>query len=241
MVIAELEVFHTRKIAPVRRIALGESNLPSDDSTSPGALLIAGVIGALAMSIPGEYHDELDDLLVDVGAGRPAAQPLLRYRFQIDTIGLERSTHRLHDKGDRLVLELDDRSFEHPMPQVLGAAYAVMRLPLLTRLDAVHLARHALRRGDDNIDVLVDWLTSDTAWRQDGTEVRWALRVLGFSGTSIPKPAVVAKQFRSLVRAAHPDSNGMKANAAEEISRLQDARHVLADHYQRSLIQSIQV
>ena len=46
MILAELEVRHSRAIAPTRRVALGELYLPVDPAPGFGGLLLAGIVGA---------------------------------------------------------------------------------------------------------------------------------------------------------------------------------------------------
>ena len=46
MVLAELEIFHSRPIAPTRRVALGHLDLPIDPVPGFGGLLLGGVVAA---------------------------------------------------------------------------------------------------------------------------------------------------------------------------------------------------
>ena len=53
MLLAELEVWHTRPLAPTRRVALGHLVLPADPPPGFGGLLLGAVIAA--------HIDEVDD------------------------------------------------------------------------------------------------------------------------------------------------------------------------------------
>ena len=46
MLLAELEVFHSRPIAPTRRVALGVAVLPTSPAPGFGGLLLAGIVAS---------------------------------------------------------------------------------------------------------------------------------------------------------------------------------------------------
>src|SRR3954454_1240589 len=98
MLLAELEVRHSRPYSPTRRLALGQLYLPTDDEgPGHGGLLLAGIVaaGVSALDEDDDLLDRIDDLLSDLEAGRRIVQPRILYRFQKDTHGLDRSHHRL--------------------------------------------------------------------------------------------------------------------------------------------------
>ena len=99
MIVAELEIFHSRPIAPTRRVALGQRNLPVDPAPGAGGLLLAGIVGEMAPEVQPDLREHLYLLLEDVAAGRRIPQPRVRHRFQTDTVGLLRSSHRLVSVG----------------------------------------------------------------------------------------------------------------------------------------------
>src|SRR6058998_3345203 len=107
MLLAELEIRHSRAIAPTRRIALGELWLPADPSPGFGGILLAGIVGASVSLLDDDLRDELDILIDDLERGRRIPQPRLRHRFQVDTHGLDRSHHRLVGEGEDLELDYD--------------------------------------------------------------------------------------------------------------------------------------
>lgn len=142
MVLAEIEIRHSRAIAPTRRVALGELFLPTD-GPNYGGLLLAGILGARAATLPDEERDGVDRLLWDLEYRGNVAQPRLRHRFQTDVVGLDRSRHRLRDQDGGLALHLDDHGAS--MPQILGAVYAASRLSSLVRPSVFRLLRRATR------------------------------------------------------------------------------------------------
>ena len=101
MLLAELEVRHSRPIAPTRRVALGKLWLPTDPAPGFGGILLAGIVASSLPSLDDDLADELDRLIEDLDRGCRIAQPRLRHRFQKDVIGLDRSTHRLHGQSPR--------------------------------------------------------------------------------------------------------------------------------------------
>src|SRR5205807_8238016 len=105
VLLAELEIRHSRSIAPTRRVALGDLWLPTDPAPGFGGILLAGVVAASVGSLEDELRDGLDVLIDDVDRGRRLPQPRLRMRFQTDVVGLDRSRHRLVGSGEDVGLE----------------------------------------------------------------------------------------------------------------------------------------
>ena len=154
MLLAELEIFHSRPIAPTRRISIGRAWLPGpQDGTGPGfgSLLLGGVCARFG---PGLSHDllgEVVELVHQLEEGQSVAQPRLRNRLQRDRVGLARSRQRLYG-GDRsgpedeLVCEFDG-SRATPGQLVLGAAYAAGLAAPLVRGEALRAVRRGLAGG----------------------------------------------------------------------------------------------
>ena len=228
MLLAELEIRHSRAIAPTRRVALGDLYLPTEPSPGFGGLLLAAIVGACMPRLDDESRDELDRLLVDLERGRRIAQPRLRHRFQTDTHGLDRSRHRLVGDGEAMALELDEHGAV--LPQALGAAYAAGRLSYRARPDAFRLLRRATRWEGEPDDRLIRYLTSDEAaykpWRRPGDEA-WALTVLGFNAGTEPARSEILGRFRTLVRDAHPDHGAAADAAGTRITDLAEAKRIL--------------
>ncbi|MFP5375476.1 MAG: hypothetical protein ACLGIO_01665 [Acidimicrobiia bacterium] len=227
MLLAELEVRHSRAIAPTRRVALGELYLPTEPPNH-GGLLLAGIVGAWVASLPDEVREGVDRLLWELEYGARVAQPRLRHRFQTDVVGLDRSRHRLVEAGGEPVLELDDHGA--PLPQVLAAAYAAARLESKVRPAVFRLLRRATRWEAGPDPRLLDYLSSDEAALrrpQVMGDERWALEVLGFSTRSEPPRSDILRRFRTLIRDAHPDHGAEVEGAGKRISELTEAKRIL--------------
>ena len=69
MLLAELEVFHSRPIAPTRRVALGVTVLPADPPPGFGGLLLAGIVATFVDQIDPDLYDDLLRLTHQVEAG----------------------------------------------------------------------------------------------------------------------------------------------------------------------------
>ncbi|HEX9530786.1 MAG TPA: hypothetical protein VF954_06590 [Acidimicrobiales bacterium] len=230
MLLAELEIRHSRAVAPTRRVALGELWLPTDPSPGFGGILIAGIVATFIAGLDEEMHDGLETLLTDVEGGRRVVQPRLRHRFQHDVVGLDRSRHTLIGHGEHVRLELDDHGAA--MPQILGALYAAGQLSYSARPSVWRLIRRATRWEGAAGDALVAYLTGDeAAFRVDRLAVHgqaWALQVLGFPRDAAPERDEVLRRFRSLIRHAHPDHGGQTEGAGTLIHQLTQAKRILA-------------
>jgi len=227
MILAELEVRHSRAIAPTRRVALGDLYLPTAPEPGYGPLLLAAVLAAQVSALDDELRDELDRLLWDLELGERIAQPRLRHRYQTDVVGLTRSHHRLVRVGRAVVLELDDQG---PLPQVLGALYAVTTLDPDHRPGAFRLLRRATRWEGAADERLLRYLArEDTIFRSLAAagDERWARRVLGFGAETEPLRSEIVGRFRRLVSDAHPDHGGIPGEAGARIQELSDAKRIL--------------
>ena len=222
MLLAELEIFHSRPIAPTRRVALGREVLPVDPPPGFGSLLLGGIVAA--------NIGELSRLLDDLEAGRRIAQPRLRHRFQVDRIGLARSRHRLVGQGDALDFELDEHGA--PASQILGACYAAGRVDRAVRPVVMGVLRRAIRWWGPVGPALVGHLSGSSgasSWSVGAfaDPAAWALGVLGFEDGSPPGRTDVVRRFRDLLRDAHPDHGGDRSAAADRIAELTEARRIL--------------
>ena len=230
MLLAELEIRHSRAIAPTRRIALGELYLPVEPAPGFGGLLLAAILGACTARLDDESREEIDRLLADLERGRRISQPRVRHRFQTDTHGLDRSRHRLVGDGEAVHLELDEHGAL--LPQVLGALYAAAKLSYRVRPDVFRMLRRATRWEGGADDRLLRYLSSDEAayrpWRRSGDDDEsWALTVLGFATGIEPARSEILRRFRSLVRDAHPDHGAAVDSAGTRITELTEAKRIL--------------
>ena len=87
--LAELEIFCSRPHAPTRRVALGQSNLPCEPTPGFGGVLLGGVVARFVADIDEEMIPDVKALTHELETGRRVPQPRLRFRLQIDTIGLD--------------------------------------------------------------------------------------------------------------------------------------------------------
>jgi hypothetical protein len=236
MLLAELEIRHSRAIAPTRRVALGPHWLPTEPAPGYGGILLGGIVAAHLSDVDPELHDEFMSLVDDLEAGRRIAQPRLRHRFQVDVIGLDRSRHKLVGKagsdniGDvRFELQGDGR----PVPQILGAAYAAGRLHPDAQPGVFAAMRKAAVWEAGPSPHLARFLTDvtnvpPTWWRKFSTDERWALEVLGFGpDEEQPGREEVQQRFRTLLRESHPDHGAEHEGAGQRILELTEARRIL--------------
>lgn len=231
MLLAELELFHSRPHAPTRRLALGATDLPASPAPGYGGLLLGGVVASFAADIDSDFSNDLHRLLHDVEAGHRIPQPRLRHRLQQDRVGLTTYRHRLVSRDDRLHFEIDQRG--NPMPHVLGAVYAAGRIEPAQRCAVVSAIRRGLSWRGDVGPRLIAHLgdsRSSTRWATLGgaDPTHWALDVLGLP-TGATERRLVQQRFRELLRAAHPDHGATVDGAAQRINDLTEARRILLD------------
>jgi hypothetical protein len=234
VILAELEVFHSRPIAPTRRVAIGRQHLPLHPAPGFGGILLGGIgaahIGGLDRDLVPDLH-----LLIDhVEFGRRIPQPRLRYRFQTDQIGLTRSRLRLLGDGESMRFDFDQKAA--PAQYLLGAVYAAATMPFAERRAVLNAIRKGLRwHGgiDAGLIAVLGGARGPGAWSPEAFEdpVRWALDVLGLGRG--PNGAIdrkrIQRRFREAARDAHPDHGGESTGAAERLSDLAEARRILLE------------
>ncbi len=248
MVLAELNVRHTRRHMPTRRVALDAGSLRMSGS-APGALLLGAVVAEHVTGLDAEQADLLPRFLRDARSGLAVPRIALRYRLQTDVHGLDRSRHRVLEEHGRLVVELDVHG--HATPQVIGAVMAAAAMPPPDRRRALRAIEAAIDRPvmpEATVRRLllgvpgarppapgVTWAVGSNgdgngdrvAWQGMPVEQRWAMEVLGLRAGMVVEPEDVQQRFRRLVRQAHPDQGGASAGAAERIAELSEARELL--------------
>jgi len=234
VILADLEVFHSRPIAPTRRVALGRSHLPASPAPGFGGILLAGIVAAHMEELDPELFDDLHRLTLRLQEGHRIPQPSLRHRFQTDRVGLTRSIHRLVGEGEDLAFEFEEKGA--PAQHILAAVYAAGQLPLVARgrvMDAIRSAMRWVGPLDRGFVAHVSGLDRSRNWsaRAFHDPVQWAIDVLGLSGAVgslvVPARTDVQRRFRDLLREAHPDHGGATDDAAQRISELTEARRIL--------------
>ena len=245
MLLAELNIRHTRRHMPTRRVALGDAYLPLS-GPAWGAVLLGAVTAEHVGALDEEQLDLLPRLIHDAADGLTVPRIALRYRLQTDRHGLDRSRHRIVSEArlgaePAIVLELDRHGAG--APQLLGAVLAAAALPPSARRTALRAVEDAVRRPVppdglvvrrlfEGVPGLQPFAPSATngdngAWRGVPAERRWAMEVLGLkAGMPIERRDVQAR-FRRLVILAHPDHGAARAGAAERLAELTEAREVL--------------
>jgi hypothetical protein len=247
VLLAELNIRHTRRHQPTRRVALGDAYVPTSGAAF-GAVLLGAVVAEHVPWLDEEQHDALGRLVNDARTGLSVPRIALRYRLQTDTHGLDLSRHRILEpdveRGSvqpRLELDLHGP----PTSQVLGALLGAASLPPSARtiafraIDAAVLRPGVLPEGLEVVRRLEGIPgvrppapgaragSANAAWSGVPSERRWAMEVLGLTADMEVQRDDVQRRFRRLVRLAHPDHGAVNAGAAERIAELTDAREVL--------------
>lgn len=239
MLLAELEIFHSRPIAPTRRISIGRSWLPGPHDGSglgAGGLLVGAVCAGFGSRLSHDLLGEVMALVHDLELMQSVAQPRLRHRLQSDRVGLTRSCQRLFGPGENCDVEQLVCEFESfkatPGQLVLGAVYAASRAGPTGRGEALQAARRGLVWRGDVGPAMFSYLTANLRPLRPAQSVEdpvgWALETLGLGrDVEMPGEAAVRRGFREALRAAHPDLGAAEAEAADRIARLSEARRIL--------------
>ncbi len=233
MIVAEIEIFHSRPIAPTRRIALGRRDLPVDPAPGAGGLLLAGIVAHNAPNVAPELREDLMAVIESLAAGRRVVQPRVRHRYQSDVVGLTLSAQRLVADDGALDFDFED-DLGRPVQLVLGAVYAAASLPAEARGPIFEAITAGLVWGGPVdgrfISTVMGGRTADLidlrAWNDP---VAWAMEVLGIDGDPAQGASkrLVQRRFRTLLREAHPDHGGESEEAAARIADLSEARRIL--------------
>jgi len=234
MVLAFLDVWHSRPIAPTRRVARGECDLPTEPAPGPGGLLLGAIIARFAPDLDRDIRSEMTTLMDEVERGLKIGQPRLRHRLQQDIIGLSRSSHRLvvGDEGLRFELEMHKGL---PAQSALAAVYACERIPAEQRSEVMTVLRRGLEwvgpLGPGLIDHLVGrdvaMRLRSGAYSTASSPLLWAMQVLELDVEGDVEPREVQKSYRRLLRDAHPDHGAGEEVAADRIAELSRAREIL--------------
>ncbi len=228
VLLAELEIWHTRPLTPTRRLSLGHMVLPCDPAPGFGGLLLGAIIARHAADVDDDLLPDTHRLLAQIQRGERVVQPRLRHRFQVDRHGLAVSRHRVFGVGDDIEFDLDAQG--SPMQQVLGAIYALERLDPTTRRELEPVISKSLRwRGPLGAAFVAHLAGSKTSSLRSLADPRaWALDVLGFpEGTTKPSKRAVSERFRRRLREVHPDHGGDHSTASASIGDLSEARRIL--------------
>lgn len=233
MLLAELEVYHSRPIAPTRRVSLGNMLLPVDPLPGFGGLLLGGIAARFVMDLDPNDVPDIVALTHELEAGRRISQPRLRHRFQDDRVGLTYSSHRLHRDEDSDVMRLQFTTHNGaPSQQVLGAVYAAGQVERAFRGGVLTAVRRGLAWTGDIGPALLAHLAgrgnSSLSSSAMADPVGWAMTILGLSALDERlEKGVVQRGYREALIAAHPDHGGDDGDAAQRIADIGEARRIL--------------
>lgn len=228
MLLAELEIWHNRPLAPTRRLSLGNLVLPVDPPPGFGGLLLGAVVAGHVAELDDEFVPDVHRLIDQVERGDRVIQPRVRHRFQVDRHGLALSTHRLVGNSDAITAEF--HTIGTGTAQVLGAVYAVERLEPPSRRIVAPVLHKAMRwRGTAGPALIAYLAGSGAASLTSLADPRaWALEILGFPlGSATPTKKEVTAQFRARMRSVHPDHGGDLTEASTAVFELAEARRIL--------------
>lgn len=228
MLLAELEIHHSRPVQPTRRIALGHMVLPVDPAPGFGGLLLGAIIAQHLDGVDGDHVPDVHRLIDEVASGNRIVQPRLRHRFQLDRHGLSHSSHRLIGDGEDISFDFATTGTD--LAQVLGAIYATERLALdHRRLITPVLQKAARWRGPIGPSMIAYLAGSQSTRLEALADPRgWAMQLMGFElGGAKPSKREVMKAFRTKMRDVHPDHGGAEIDAAKAMSDLAEARRIL--------------
>lgn len=228
VLLAELEIYHSRPAQPTRRVSLGNLVLPTDPPPGFGGLLLGAVVAQHVPGVDADLHGDIRRLIVEVDRGQRVVQPRLRHRLQVDRHGLARSLHQMHGEGDDIEFEFGSAGSDLAM--VLGAVYAAERLDSAHRHVIVPVLTKALTWRGPIGPALVAYLAGSTAVALTAlADPRgWAMQVLGFPVDGpVPSKRDVTKQYRRRMRDVHPDHGGAAIDASRAILDLGEARRIL--------------
>ncbi len=236
MILAELEVFHTRPAVPTRRVALGHLVLPVEPAPGFGGLLLGAVVANHIAGVDIELQGDVARLISEIERGDRVVQPRLRHRFQVDRHGLSHSRHRLI--GDQDDIEFDFGTNGSDLAQVLGAVYALERLDVTSRRAIGPVLLKATRwRGPIGPALIAHLAGSRSATLSAMADPRaWAMQLLGFPADAAePSKREVTKQYRVRMRDVHPDHGGAAVDASKAILDLNEARRILTEQVGSSI------
>jgi hypothetical protein len=229
LLLAEVEIFHTRPAVPTRRVSLGNLVLPTDPPPGFGGLLLGAVVARHIGGVDADMHGDVRRLILEVERGQRVVQPRLRHRFQVDRHGLARSLHQMHGEGDEIEFEFGTHGSDLAM--VLGAIYAAERLDSSHRRLITPVLIKALTWRGPTGPSLVAYLagSNSTALSALADPRGWAMEILGFElGDAVPSKREITKQYRRRMRDVHPDHGGAAIDASKAILELNEARRILS-------------
>jgi hypothetical protein len=228
VLLAELEVWHSRPFTPTRRVSLGNLILPAEPAPGFGGLLLGAVVAHHIPDVDEDLVADIHRLLHQIDRGERIVQPRLRHRYQVDRHGLAVSRHQLVGEGERATFIFDTKGGS--LVQVLGAIYAIERLSVDVRSLLVPVVMKAMRWKGPTGPSFINYLAGSSAASLSAmADPRaWALELLGFPlGTAKVTKKDVMARYRDILRSVHPDHGGDEVVAGKAIGDLHEARRIL--------------
>lgn len=212
-----IEVWHSRPVAPTRRLALGEVGLGVSGASD--VMLVAALVALAARGLSENDLARMQRLIEMVGDGERVLQPALHHRYQTDRHGLARSVAVLEVDGTSVSLQVEGTA--DVLQLALAGVYAIELLEESRRRQIAEAAVRALSwRGEiGRAFVLYVMLGVQTLERSEAAGI---LQIDPDADES-----EVRRRFRELVRLAHPDLGGSRDAAAGRIAELERARNVM--------------
>lgn len=231
MMLAQVESFLSRPIAPTRRVALGNLELPVSPAPGFGGILLGAIAARFTSEIDSDMHAELLQLMAQLESGNSIPQPKLRHRFQEDTVGLQQCVHRLLGDGEALEFQFEDEQGT-PAQHVLCAVYAAARVPWEVVPAVMSTVHKGLMWRGGSESALLEHLSGRSgvvSISSVGDPISWALAMLDMRDPKAANPSRkdVQRAFRTGLRLAHPDHGASNGAAATRIAELTEARRIL--------------
>jgi hypothetical protein len=191
VLLAEIEIWHTRPAVPTDGSRSDTWCCPSTRRPGFGGLLLGAIVAEHLYGVDDDSSRRAPADHLDRDTATRIVQPRLRHRFQVDRHGLAKSHHRMLGNGDDI--SFDFRSQGTDLAQVLGAIYAVERLaPEHRRQIAPVLQKAARWRGPIGPSMIAYLAGSQTLDLEALADPRaWAMDILGFEVGSARRPRSV--------------------------------------------------
>jgi hypothetical protein len=212
--------------------------LPVDPPPGLGGILLGGIMASSIGDIDPDLVPDVNRLITELEHGQRIPQPRLRYRFQEDRVGLQKSVLRLVGEGEKLWFEFDGDKAA-PEQLVLGAVYAAGQLDPSVRATVMATLRRAIRWegpiGPDLIASLAGFSKGQSfsalAFEHP---VEWALQVLGFDpdihGT---KRSANGSRAAKANGASHPNGTDVWSGPSKQEVRRRFRELLMAAHPDR--------
>lgn len=229
--LAEFETYFSRPVAPTRRLAIGDSTLPTSPVPGFGGLLLSAVVATGAQHVNHESRLELASLITDLETGCRIVQPRLRHRLQKDSVGLLPAWHRLYDHNGRIRFSIED-SVGSPLQLALAGVYGAAMLPRSVRVGVLGAITTALAWTGELDARFIEAIVGTDRSHSVGAihdPVAWARELLDpvHQFDDFMSDRDVQQAFRRQLLRVHPDHGGESTTAALKIQQLRDARRIL--------------